>query len=231
MNEIRLLYVEDESSLSRIVSESLESRGFNVTTVENGEDALTAFKENEFDICVLDIMLPRLDGYSVAKEMTQMRNDFPIIFLTAKTQTKDVLKGFELGGSDYIRKPFSMEELIVRIHNILGRFNGKEGGSDIEQNKRYQFGKFSFDPNRYEISYDSKVIGLSERESSLLHVLCNHMNVPCDRKHILLKIWKDDSYYNSRNLDVYVNKLRKLLSSDPSIEIVTLKGLGYIFKV
>ena len=232
MSDIRLLYVEDEPALSRIVSESLQSRGFEVTTVDNGQTAIDTFQKDKFDIGVLDIMLPKVDGYTVAKELRKEDPNFPIIFLTAKTQTKDVLQGFDLGGRDYIRKPFSMEELIVRIHNIIehDQSNGQNYNNKA-QVERFEFGAYTFDPNRYELTFQEQVITLSEREASLLHILCLHMNQTCDRKEVLMKIWKDDSYYNSRNLDVYINKLRKLLARDSTVEIVTLKGVGYVFKV
>lgn len=222
----RILYVEDEPSLAQIVSESLRSRDFDVTIARDGLEAIGLFKKETFDICVLDIMLPKMDGYSVAEQIIQENSQMPIIFVTAKTQTKDVIRGFEVGGRDYIRKPFSMEELIVRVNNLL-----QHGKSASEDPEKYTLGLFEFIPKRYELIRDINVISLSERESSLLTLLAAHQNDTCDRRMILKKIWGDDNYYNSRNLDVYINKLRKLLAPDPSLEIVTLKGVGYVFKV
>ena len=220
------MYVEDEPALARIVSETLSARGFDVQLAITGKQAIGLATSQSFDICVLDIMLPELDGYSVAKQLKQISNDLPIIFLSAKSQTKDVIKGFEVGGHDYLRKPFSMEELVVRIQNLIDLH--KSGG---QTRRIFQFGIFVFDPDRYELKYEDRVIQLSEREASILGILLEHKNKTCPRKTILIKTWGDDSYYNSRNLDVYVNKLRKLLSPDHSISIVTLKSVGYLFKV
>ena len=223
---INVLYVEDEPSLAQIVSESLQTRGYHVSVANDGKESLSLMDRGVYDICVLDIMLPKIDGYSVAKELLEKMPNLPIIFLTAKVQTKDVVKGFESGGRYYIRKPFSMEELIARIENLVNHEENEPGIPEC-----YDFGKFRLYPNRFELKYGYQTIFLSERESRILHLLCRHMNQSCDRRLILKEIWGDDSYYNSRNLDVYINKLRKILSVDKGVEIVTLKGVGYVFKV
>ena len=222
---ITVLYVEDEPSLAQIVSESLESRGYDVVVAQDGESAYHLFGRNEYDVCVLDIMLPLMDGYTLAQKIIEDKPNIPIIFLTAKTQTKDVLKGFEVGGRDYLRKPFSMEELIVRINNLL-----KTSDSTPSSAKEYQLSDWTFYPERYEMIKNDTTHELSERESRVLHMLCKHLNATCHRKDILIDVWGDDSFYHSRNLDVYINKLRKLFKEDDGIDIMTLKGVGYVFK-
>jgi DNA-binding response OmpR family regulator len=227
MNKVKVLYVEDEPFLGRIVKESLESRNFAVTMISDGKEALPAFHNSAPDICVLDIMLPAKDGYSIAREIRQTSPSIPIIFVTAKIQTDDLLKGFESGGNDYIRKPFSMEELIVRINNLLNIANRK----NFLSTERFQIGSFEFFPRRYELKIGNEVRKLSYRESTLLEMLSENPNHPVLRKNILLKLWGDDSFFNSRNLDVYITKLRDYLREDKRIEIVTIKGVGYNFVI
>jgi len=225
MSKTKILYVEDELFLAKIVRESLESRGFDVIMEEDGGRAVDIFKKSEPDICVLDIMLPNKDGFAIADEIRQMNEEVPIIFLTAKTQTGDVLKGFSLGGNDYIRKPFSMEELIVRILHLL-RFKAldqKITGGEVK------IGNYQFQLNRQLLSNGKEEKKLSYRESELLRLLYENRDKIIDRKDILNLLWGNDSFFNSRNLDVYINKLRNYLKGDPSIEIITIKGIGYRF--
>ncbi len=225
---IRILYAEDEESLGRIVSESLTSRKFDVLMARDGYEAVELFKSRQPQICVLDIMMPRMDGYHAAKEIRKLDTNIPIIFLTAKTQTKDVLEGFESGGNDYIRKPFSVEELIVRIHNLMQIVRGQplKGRSEAV----FKIGKYHFLPKLQELKNESEHIKLSYRESMLLEMLCHQRNDKTLRKDILMNLWGDDSYFNSRNLDVYINRLRKIFKKEAGVEIVTLKGVGYLFK-
>jgi DNA-binding response OmpR family regulator len=170
-------------------------------------------------------MLPKKDGYSIAKDIRQIDQSVPIIFVTAKDQTEDVLKGFEWGGNDYIRKPFSMEELIVRIHNLINLASTRKmKGHDI-----VTIGKYEFNPLRFELRVGTASKKLSHRESTLLQMLIDSKNSTLSRKDILMKLWGDDSFFNSRNLDVYVTKLRDYLKEDKSIEIITIKGIGYRF--
>lgn len=230
MNKVKLLYVEDEPFLGRIVKESLESRDFTVRMVVDGQQALTAFQDFKPDICVLDIMLPQKDGYAIATEIREIDTSTPIIFVTAKTQTEDVLKGFKAGGNDYIRKPFSMEELIVRIQNLLQITQGKTHQNGISQ-ELVSIGKYEFSLLRYELKSMEKVRKLSHREAELLRILCAHRNLVVNRRDILKEIWGDDSFFNSRNLDVYITKLRDYLKDDTNIEILTIKGVGYRFVV
>lgn len=223
----KVLYVEDEPFLGRIVKESLESRDFQVIMLDDGKSAVEGFQQSSPDICVLDIMLPSKDGYSIAKEIRQFDPSIPIIFVTAKTQTEDLLKGFDSGGNDYIRKPFSMEELIVRINNLLKITSQKP----VQTTEFIPIGKYQFNPLRYELKINDQVKKLSHKEANLLTLLLENRNGTTHRKDILLKLWGDDSFFNSRNLDVYVTKLRDYLKDDPSIEIITIKGVGYHFAV
>jgi len=227
MAKTKILYVEDEPFLGRIVKESLESREFDVHMVTDGKDALNTFVKQKPDICVLDIMLPTKDGYSIAKEIRQVNPTAPIIFVTAKNQTEDVLKGFESGGNDYIRKPFSMEELIVRVNNLLQLTTQKV----TRVSETFSIGKYEFVPLRFELKVNGNVKKLSHRESTLLQILLENKNATLLRKDILMKLWGDDSFFNSRNLDVYITKLRDYLKEDESVEIITIKGVGYQFTV
>ncbi len=227
MAKTKILYVEDEPFLGRIVKESLEVRDFDVRMVTDGKHVMTAFDEIKPDICVLDIMLPNKDGYSIAQSIRQINPAVPIIFVTAKTQTEDLIKGFEVGGNDYLRKPFSMEELIVRVNNLL-QLTQKLSAAPKES---IAIGKFEFAPQRYELRKDGKAKKLSHREAVLLQILAENQNTNIDRKAMLLRVWGDDSFFNSRNLDVYITKLRDYLKDDPAVEIITIKGVGYHFAV
>lgn len=225
MPKSKLLYVEDEPFLARIVKESLESRDYFVALTDNGANAVSLFTEIKPDVCILDVMLPWKDGYAIAREIRSICPKVPILFVTAKTQTQDLIKGFESGGNDYIRKPFSVEELIVRINNLLELTNGMQQNSD----EILTFGSFQFSPLRYELKSHQTERALSHREATLLKMLVTHQNKPILRKDILLQIWGDDSFFNSRNLDVYITKLRDYLKEDPGIKITTIKGHGYLF--
>ena len=223
----RILYVEDEPFLGRIVKESLESRDFEVNMAADGSQALQLFQKVKPDICVLDVMLPSVDGFSIAQKVRQANPTMPIIFVTAKTQTDDLIKGFESGGNDYLRKPFSMEELIVRINNLLSITRKTRPASPGVMS----IGKFEFDVARYDLKLNGEVRKLSHREAMLLQILAENKNSVVARKDVLMRIWGDDSFFNSRNLDVYITKLRDFLKGDPSIEIITIKGVGYQFAV
>jgi DNA-binding response OmpR family regulator len=223
---IKVFYVEDELFLAKIVKESLESRGFEVVMESDGKNVLSAFKKTMPDICVLDVMLPNKDGFSLAEEIRSVDKEMPIIFLTAKTQTEDVVKGFTLGGNDYIRKPFSMEELIVRIHNLL------KSNNELQKRKPPEtvaIGKFIFHINRQVLQDGNEERKLSYRETELLKLFYESHNTIISRKEILNLLWGNDSFFNSRNLDVYVNKIRNYLSADASLTILTIKGVGYRF--
>jgi DNA-binding response OmpR family regulator len=226
MSKTKVLYVEDETFLGKIVKESLESRGYEVLMESDGNKVLTLFRQTSPDVCVLDVMLPNKDGFTIADEIRNVDETVPIIFLTAKTQTEDVIKGFTLGANDYIRKPFSMEELIVRIKNVL-RNNG-DAPKKITTDS-VQLGKYNFQLNRQVLSVGGEERKLSFRESELLKLLYENRDKIIDRKEILTLLWGNDSFFNSRNLDVYITKLRSYLKEDPALEIITIKGVGYRF--
>jgi DNA-binding response OmpR family regulator len=223
---IKILYVEDELFLAKIVKESLETRGYNVVMESDGDKVLQTFKRINPDICVLDVMLPNKDGFTIAEEIRQVNGQVPIIFLTAKTQTADLVKGFSTGGNDYIRKPFSMEELIVRIENAM-RY--KNEGKPARNSDEVKIGKYQFHLNRQTLSNSAEERKLSFRESELLKLLYENREKIIDRKDILTLLWGNDSFFNSRNLDVYITKLRGYLREDESLEIITIKGIGYRF--
>lgn len=226
MSKIKILYVEDELFLGKIVKESLETRGFIVQMESDGAVALEAFEKMQPDVCVLDIMLPNRDGFSLAEDIRRKNQQVPILFLTAKTQTADLIKGFATGANDYIRKPFSMEELIARIENALRYLrDGRKPTNSGEVN----LGKFQFHLNRQTLTNGAEERKLSFRESELLKLLYENRDRIIDRKDILNLLWGNDSFFNSRNLDVYIAKLRGYLREDESLEIITIKGIGYRF--
>ena len=226
MSKTKVFYAEDELFLGKIVKESLESRGFEVVMEADGDKATGVFKKIQPDICVLDIMLPNKDGFAIADEIRELNEDIPIIFLTAKTQTEDVVKGFSMGANDYIRKPFSMEELIVRIHNALR--NKAEAPQKIKTDS-VSIGNYTFHLNRQILNDGKAERKLSYRESELLKLLYENREKIIDRREILNLLWGNDNFFNSRNLDVYITKLRGYLKGDPSLEIITIKGIGYRF--
>lgn len=223
----KILYVEDELFLGKIVKESLESRSYQVLMEADGDKALPLFVQHRPDICVLDVMLPNKDGFTIAEEIRNVDGEVPIIFLTAKTQTEDLVKGFKTGGNDYIRKPFSMEELIVRIENAL-RFRSGEKKPDDKKDV-VKIGKYTFHMNHQVLKNNGDERKLSFRESELLKVLYENRDKIVDRRDILNLLWGNDNFFNSRNLDVYITKLRSYLKSDAKLEIITIKGIGYRF--
>ena len=214
--------------LGKIVKETLESRGFTVLLQVDGGKVLQDFKNFDPDICILDVMLPNKNGFEIAKEIRAENADIPFIFLTAKTQSEDAVQGLQLGASDYIRKPFSMEELILRIENVL-RIKKEKPEEALPDN--IIMGSYNFNTKTQLLSSGSDDKKLSYRESELLKLLYKYKNEITDRKEILMEIWGDDSFFNSRNLDVYITKLRSYLKADTSLEILTIKGFGYRFIV
>ncbi|MFN8206093.1 MAG: response regulator transcription factor [Bacteroidales bacterium] len=223
----KILYVEDEPFLGKIVFETLQKQGFSVVLVQDGAKVQTELESFSPDICILDIMLPHVDGYTLCRKLRQQYPAMPVIFLTARTETPDLVRGFEAGGTDYMRKPFSIEELIVRINNQLNLVSLNLAAAKIPGER--MLGKYRFVPGRYELHTPSQLIRLSQREQEILELLTARPNQVVDRKHLLTSVWKDDSFFNSRTLDVYVRKLRTYFGEDSQIEIVTLKGKGYLF--
>lgn len=223
---IKILYVEDELFLGKIVKETLETRGFEVIMESDGADVVRTFEDEQPDICILDVMLPNRSGFELAEDIRKINDDIPIIFLTAKTQTDDVVLGFKIGGNDYIRKPFSMEELIVRIENVL---RVKKETPLAIAGDMITMGKYQFHLNKQVLGIGKEERKLSYRESELVKYLFQNREKVIDRRELLNHIWGNDSFFNSRNLDVYITKIRGYLKEDPSLEIITIKGVGYRF--
>lgn len=220
--KIHILFAEDEPALGQIVKESLETRNFVVDLVADGKQALDHFEKCAPQLLVLDVMMPKMDGFTVAKEIRKMDDAVPIIFLTAKVQTKDVVEGFSIGGNDYLKKPFSMEELIVRIHNLLDR-------KALQQKTDVLFvGDYSFNFPKQSLQYKNEEKKLlTHREAHLLFHLVKNKNQVLDRSLILKKLWGDDDFFSARSMDVFISKLRKKLANDKSVSIVNVRGFGY----
>jgi len=217
-----ILLAEDESALGMIIKESLETRNFKVLLCENGEKAFEVYKTYQPELLVLDVMMPKKDGFTLAKEIRAIDDTVPIIFLTAKSQTRDVVEGFTIGGNDYLKKPFSIEELIVRINNLLNRTQLQKT-SDI-----VKLGQYTFNFPKQTLQYkDEPSIQLTHREAHLLFHLIKNKNQVLDRSLILNKLWGNDDFFNARSMDVFITKLRKKLSGDETIQILNVRGFGY----
>lgn len=225
MKKTKVLFVEDEQSLGLIVKESLETRDFDVRYCQDGKAGLQAFHEFKPDICLLDIMMPEKDGFTLAQEIRRTDSTTPIIFLTARSQTVDVVKGFEIGGNDYIKKPFSIEELIVRIKARLtdpAITLKLDDDADL-----YSIGNYQFDYKKQTLQLRGDLIKLTHREAEILKLLCINRNQVVERALVLKKVWGDDNFFNARSMDVFITKLRKHLQGDPGIEIMNVRGIGY----
>lgn len=218
---IKILLAEDEPALGTIIKENLESRDFEVFWTQNGEEALQAFDKDGADILILDVMMPKKDGFHVAEDIRKQNKNIPILFLTAKSQTKDVVKGFKSGGNDYLKKPFSMEELIVRIEELVSR------GEKVSDSEIFQIGSYTFDFKKQTLTQKGKEETLTFRESEVLKMLVLNPNELIDKSTMLNSIWGNDDFYNARSLDVFITKLRKKISEDESIKIVNVRGYGY----
>jgi two-component system, OmpR family, response regulator TrcR len=229
MNEIKVLLVEDEAVLASIVKETLDARGFELTIAANGVEGWSLFNTNKPDVCVIDVMMPRKDGFSLVEDIRKVDIMVPIIFLTAKTQTADVIKGFETGADDYMKKPFSMEELILRLKSLNRRRNLPESSMNASSSvaTTNQIGSLNFNYHRLELIDCGKAISLSQREADLLKLLLDNKNSLLDRKTALLKIWGEDNAFNARSMDVYITRLRKYLVNDSSVQILNIRGFGY----
>ncbi len=226
----KVLYIEDEVYLARIVKDTLELKGYEVLHKKDGlriQDTINAFNP---DICVLDVMLPNIDGFTLANHIRNINPRLPIIFLTAKTQTDDIIKGFASGGTDYLRKPFSMEELVVRLNNQLMLVN-RDTPTAQSLPDEVKLGDHTFYPGKFELQTPKELIKLSNREAQIISMLCARANNAIDRRLLLQEVWGDDSFFNSRNLDVYIKKIRGYFAQGTGVEIVTLKGQGYHFVV
>ena len=221
---VKILLAEDDENLGALLREYLVAKKLNTTLFVNGELALQGFKKDKFDLCILDVMMPKMDGFTVAREIRKINANIPFIFLTAKSLKDDVIEGFSAGADDYITKPFSMEELVYRIKAILRRTN-HNNISDTD--KTYNIGDYEFDSQKQILKHGGKEQKLTTKESDLLKLLCNNMNNVLERNFALKTIWQEDSYFNARSMDVYITKLRKYLKDDPSIQILNIHGKGY----
>ena len=219
----KILLCEDDENLGMLLREYLQAKGYATDLMPDGDAGYKAFTKNKYDICVLDVMMPKKDGFTLAQEIRQANVEVPILFLTAKTLKEDILEGFKIGADDYMTKPFSMEELLLRIEAILRRVRGKKSKEGVV----YKMGKFIFDTQKQLLILGDNVTKLTTKESELLSLLCAHSNDILERNHALKTIWIDDNYFNARSMDVYITKLRKHLKADPSIEIINIHGKGY----
>lgn len=225
MPTLKLLIVEDDPNLGYILQEALELESYGVVRCEDGADGLAAFQKNEFDLCLIDVMLPKMDGFTLVRDIRSLDSDIPIIFLTAKSLKEDRIHGFKIGGDDYITKPFSMEELILRIQAVLKRSQAHKVTANDQ--KKFFIGCYEFDYERSLLDSENKSQKLTHKESELLRLLCLQKNRILERDMALNHIWGDDSFFTARSMDVYISKLRKYLSGDPNIEIVNVHGKGY----
>lgn len=223
----KILLVEDDPNLGLLLQDYLQLKGkYEVVLCTNGEEGLQAFTKEKFDICILDVMMPKKDGFSLGKDIRKINEQVPIIFATAKTMIEDKTMAFELGGDDYITKPFRIEELLLRIKALLKRAT-PEASESPEPQSQFQIGKFFFDFQAQLISLDQKQQKLSTKEAELLRLLCLKQNDVLTREEALLAIWHDDNYFNGRSMDVFLSKLRKYLKADPQVEIINVHGRGY----
>lgn len=220
--KIKLLLAEDEAALGQIIKESLETRDFEVTLCDNGEKAFEKYQSDQPDLLVLDVMMPKKDGFTLAKDIRAIDDAIPIIFLTAKSQTADVVEGFSIGGNDYLKKPFSMEELIVRIHNLLNRTKVQKTSESLA------IGAYTFDFPKQQLAFkNEEPTQLTHREAHLLFHLIKNKNQVLDRSLILNKLWGTDDFFSARSMDVFITKLRKKLQKDEKIQIINVRGFGY----
>lgn len=222
---IKVLLAEDDRNLGNILKNYLDAKEYSTTLCVNGQEAIEIFNKNDFDFCILDIMMPVKDGFEVAREIRVKDKKVPILFLTAKSMQEDKLKGFEIGGDDYITKPFSMEELLVRMQAILRRSD--DSLRNTAPDNIFRIGQYTFDYNRQILSIRGREQKLTSKEAGLLQLLCTNANEVLDRSVALNKIWNDDSYFNARSMDVYIVKLRKYLKEDPRVELINVHGIGF----
>jgi DNA-binding response OmpR family regulator len=221
----RVLLVEDDPNLGNLLLEYLQAKEYDTTLATNGKEGLTQFKNNVFDVCIFDVMMPVMDGYTLAREVRKLDAETPIVFLTAKSMKEDTIEGFNAGGDDYLTKPFSMEELLLRLKAILRRTKNQTLTNSDQNN--FEVGDYKFDFNLQKLEVGGKAQKLTTREAELLKLLCINVNDVLDRTFALKSIWHDDNYFNGRSMDVYIAKLRKYLREDPNLEIVNVHGKGF----
>ena len=218
----KILLAEDDSNLGVLLCEYLQAKDYSADLAHDGEEAYNMFINDKYDLCIFDVMMPKKDGFTLAKEVRMANVEVPIVFLTARTVKEDILQGFKIGADDYLTKPFSMEELIMRIEAILRRTSGESPVLDV-----YKLGRFRFDTQKQQLIDGDNIIKLTTKESELLKLLCTNANKVLERQVALKTIWVDDNYFNARSMDVYITKLRKHLKDDPTVEIINVHGKGY----
>lgn len=223
MEKTRILLCEDDENLGMLLREYLQAKGYNVTLAPDGEAGYQHFSNEKFDLCILDVMMPKKDGFTLAQDIRKVNGVIPIVFLTAKSLKEDVLEGFRIGADDYITKPFSMEEMLLRIEAIMRRISGKKSKSGSE----YQLGTMVFDAQKQTLTSEKGTTKLTTKECELLALLVQNGNSILERNYALKTIWVEDNYFNARSMDVYITKLRKLLKNDPNVEIINIHGKGY----
>jgi len=227
MNKTTILLVEDDPNLSMVLQDYLEMLEYSIVLARNGEEGLSHFKKQDFDMCILDVMMPKKDGFSLAGDIRKENKRIPIIFLTAKSLKEDRIRGFQTGCDDYIAKPFSTEELSFRIRAILRRCQAGNDDENEEQLKTFELGKYTFDAENMILNGKDGTRSLTRKETALLSVLCKNMNKLVARDHILKEVWGDDDYFLGRSMDVFIAKLRKYLRDDPGLSITNVHGAGF----
>ena len=221
--KLHIMLCEDDNNLGFLLCEYLQAKGYAVDLLADGEQGYQAFQSARYDLCILDVMMPKKDGFTLAGDIREINAEVPIIFLTAKNMKEDILTGFKLGADDYLTKPFSMEELLFRIEAIIRRVKGKV----TKEVTLYNIGRFVFDTQKQMLSLDGEADRLTTKENELLTLLCSHCNQILERNYALMKIWGENTYFNARSMDVYITKLRKHLAADPSVQIMNIHGKGY----
>ena len=225
MDNLKILIVEDDPNLGQILAEYLQIKGMETTLRKDGEEGLQTYQSENFDLCILDIMMPKKDGFTLAQEIRSTDAKTPIIFLTAKSMKEDTIRGLKIGADDYMTKPFSMEELLLRIQAVMRRIGNN---SDDELEKAvWQIGKYKFNLNNQSLESNGEITKLTTKETALLKILVQNKNKTLQRSIALKNVWGDDSYFNARSMDVYITKLRKLLKGDESLKILTVHGEGF----
>jgi two-component system, OmpR family, response regulator len=220
----KILLCEDDTNLGSVLKNYLELNDYDVTLERDGRLGLAAFQREKYELCLLDVMMPHMDGFTLAEEIRDVDPDIPLFFLSAKTMKEDIIQGYKLGADDYITKPFDSEVLLLKIKAILKR---NEELNKEQENKEYNLASYHFNPKLRELSHDGKMQTLSPKENELLKMLCEHLNDLLPREQALKKIWGSDTYFNGRSMDVYIAKLRKYLKDDTTIEIVNIHGNGF----
>lgn len=224
----KILLVEDDPNLGMLLQDYLQLKGkFNIVLCVDGEEGLRAFNKQNFDLCILDVMMPKKDGFALGKEIRKINENVPIIFATAKAMMEDKASAYELGGDDYITKPFRIEELLLRINALLKRVSSKDNKPEGPLQSQFQIGEYAFDFTTQMIQFKGQQQKLSTKEAELLQLLCLKQNAVLTREEALLSIWHDDNYFNGRSMDVFLSKLRKYLREDPKVEILNVHGKGY----